>query len=310
MTRSTKRDGQSKAPLLRCLSLGAGVQSTTMALMAAHGALTPMPDCAIFADTGWDPQSVYDHLAWLQSGNVLPFPVHIVSKSDLRADLVRGARDPRHRFAAVPFFTHAHRPAGSLVPVLDDVERIVGHRVLTRPDDQYGIGRRQCTYEYKIQPIAGHLRKMLGYAPRARVPAGAVDVWIGISMDEVFRMKPSRVNWQTNRWPLIEQRMRRRGCLSWLSKNGYSEPPKSSCIGCPYHSDAHWRAMRDDAPDEWEDAVRMDRLIRNTGTQRGLRAQQYLHRSCQPLDEVDLDAAHDRDQLDLMLDECEGMCGV
>lgn len=49
---------------LRCLSLGTGVQSTTMALMAARGALTPMPDCAIFADTGWEPEAVYDHLDW------------------------------------------------------------------------------------------------------------------------------------------------------------------------------------------------------------------------------------------------------
>jgi len=61
---------------LRVLSLGAGVQSTTLALMAAHGEVGPMPDCAIFADTGWEPQAVYDHLAWLRSPNVLPFPVH------------------------------------------------------------------------------------------------------------------------------------------------------------------------------------------------------------------------------------------
>lgn len=61
---------------LRVLSLGAGVQSTTMALMAAHGEIGPMPDCAIFADTGWEPKSVYDHLEWLMSPNVLPFPVY------------------------------------------------------------------------------------------------------------------------------------------------------------------------------------------------------------------------------------------
>lgn len=30
---------------LRVLSLGAGVQSTTLALMAAHGEIGPMPDC-------------------------------------------------------------------------------------------------------------------------------------------------------------------------------------------------------------------------------------------------------------------------
>lgn len=34
------------------LSLGAGVQSTTLYLMFAKGLLTPQMDCAIFADTG------------------------------------------------------------------------------------------------------------------------------------------------------------------------------------------------------------------------------------------------------------------
>ena len=47
---------------LRTISLGAGVQSTTMALMAARGEIGPMPDCAIFADTGWEPKQVYEHL--------------------------------------------------------------------------------------------------------------------------------------------------------------------------------------------------------------------------------------------------------
>lgn len=41
---------------LRTLSLGADVQSTTMALLAAYGEVGPMPDCAIFADTGWEPR--------------------------------------------------------------------------------------------------------------------------------------------------------------------------------------------------------------------------------------------------------------
>ena len=45
---------------LRVLSLGAGVQSTTLALMAAHGEIGPMPDCAIFADTGWEPRIPFE----------------------------------------------------------------------------------------------------------------------------------------------------------------------------------------------------------------------------------------------------------
>ena len=61
---------------LQIISLGAGVQSSTMALMAAHGEITPMPDAAIFADTGAEPQEVYDWLEWLVLQ--LPFPVHTV----------------------------------------------------------------------------------------------------------------------------------------------------------------------------------------------------------------------------------------
>jgi len=37
-----------------------------MALMAARGDITPMPDCAIFADTGWEPNAVYE---WLVCAN-------------------------------------------------------------------------------------------------------------------------------------------------------------------------------------------------------------------------------------------------
>jgi 3'-phosphoadenosine 5'-phosphosulfate sulfotransferase (PAPS reductase)/FAD synthetase len=46
------------------ISLGAGVQSSTMALMAAKGEL-PRPDCAIFADTGYEPKSIYLYLDYL-----------------------------------------------------------------------------------------------------------------------------------------------------------------------------------------------------------------------------------------------------
>jgi len=68
-------DGDAPSPIrLRALSLGAGVPSTTMALMAAHGEIGPMPDCAIFADTGWEPKAVYDHLSWLMSPTSCLFP--------------------------------------------------------------------------------------------------------------------------------------------------------------------------------------------------------------------------------------------
>ena len=46
-----------------------------------------MPVAAIFADTQWEPQRTYDHLAWLMSPNVLPFPVRIATAGSIRENL-------------------------------------------------------------------------------------------------------------------------------------------------------------------------------------------------------------------------------
>lgn len=295
---------------LRVLSLGAGVQSTTLALMAAHGEIGPMPDCAVFADTGWEPSAVYEHLAWLKSPNVLPFPVHIVSAGDLRADLFAGARG--ERWASIPAFTRNVTPAGTELPVYDEDDNgdlvVVGSRVL--PTDRIGVGmiRRQCTTSYKIVPIRRKVRELLGIAGRRSPASQIAEQWIGISMDEALRMKPSFEAWQTNRWPLIERGLTRQDCLRWLERHAYPIPPKSACIGCPFHSDAAWRRLRDHDPEAWDDAVTVDAAIR-TGF-RGIRGELYLHRSAVPLGEADLTTQADRGQLDLWQNECEGMCGI
>lgn len=51
---------------IRILSLGAGVQSSALALMAKHGEISgDMPVAAIFADTKAEPRRVYEWLNWL-----------------------------------------------------------------------------------------------------------------------------------------------------------------------------------------------------------------------------------------------------
>lgn len=295
---------------LRVLSLGAGVQSTTLALMAAHGEIGPMPDCAIFADTGWEPQAVYEHLRWLMSPNVLPFPVHIVSAGNIRDDLVAGVTG--ERWASIPALTRTVTPAGTRLPVYDEDENgdlaVVGTRILATERVGVGMIRRQCTGDYKIVPIRRKVRELLGIAGKRSPKTPVAEQWIGISLDEAVRMKPCFEDWQVNRWPLLERGMSRQDCLRWLDRNDYPLPPKSSCIGCPFHSDAAWRRMRDTDPDAWSDAVDLDRTIR-TGF-RGLRGEVYLHRSAVPLDEADLTTDTDRGQLDLWFNECEGLCGV
>lgn len=282
--KAVQQDPSPQTVRLRVLSLGAGVQSTTLALMAAQGEIDPMPDCAIFADTGWEPEAVYDHLRWLRSPNVLPFPVHVVSAGDIRADLLRAGSG--ERWASIPAFT----------------------RTVTRARIEIGMIRRQCTKDYKIVPIRRKVRELVGLTRRRSPRVPVVEQWIGISLDEAIRIKPSFESWRINRWPLIERRMTRRDCMAWLERHDYPIPPKSSCIGCPFHSDALWRRMRDRDPAAWADAVLIDRAIR-TGL-RGIRGEVYLHRSAVPLDEADLTTLEDLGQLDLFANECEGMCGV
>ena len=185
---------------------------------------------------------------------------------------------------------------------------MVGGRIV--PTDRVGIGmiRRQCTSDYKIVPIRRKVRELLGIAGRRSPSSPVAEQWIGISLDEAARMKPSAEEWQLNRWPLVEMGLTRHDCLRWLERHDYPLPPKSACIGCPFHSDDHWRRMRDHDPEAWTDAVAVDHVIRSGF--RNIRAKVYLHRSARPLDEADLSTDADRGQLDLWPNECEGMCGM
>ncbi len=134
-----------------------------------------------------------------------------------------------------------------------------------------------------------------------------MEQWLGISMDEALRMKPSDVKYVTNRWPLIEKRMSRQDCVRWLERNGIEVPPKSACTFCPYHSMAEWRRIKE-TPEDWEKALAVDRMIRKARPPYDL----FVHSSRKPLEEVDLRTPQEKGQmeLDLWSEECSGICGV
>jgi hypothetical protein len=85
-------------PALRLLSLGAGVQSTTVLLLACEGVI-PRFDVALFADTGWEPRAVYENLVRLRAhAATFGIPGRTVSAGNIRDD----ALDPAHRFVSMP----------------------------------------------------------------------------------------------------------------------------------------------------------------------------------------------------------------
>ncbi|MFD9069079.1 adenine nucleotide alpha hydrolase family protein [Streptomyces lasiicapitis] len=238
-----------------------------MLALSARGIL-PKVDYAIFADTGWEPQAVYDHLDRLEREIAIPagIPILRVSAGNIRKD----ALDPNHRFASMPLY-------------------------ILNLDGRPGMIRRQCTGEYKIKPIKKAVRDLLGYPYPASIPRNVfVEQWVGISTDEFHRAKDSDVKYMRNRHPLIDIGWSRADCERYLTSLGLADTPKSSCLGCPFHGNAQWRNIRDTSPGEWADVVAFDAAIRQgnaraNATGNRLLGEAFLHRSRVPLDQAPID---------------------
>lgn len=278
---------QNAKKVVNVLSLGAGVQSTALALMAEHGYRgIPKPDLAIFADTGWEPKAVYEHLDWLESQ--LSYPVVRVSNGNIKDSILSGKNPDGRQFLDLPVY-------------------------VIKPDGKQYIGTRQCTKQFKLKPIYRYLREQVIKVPKGRpVKDTEVKMWLGISTDESGRVKPAREPWITNSYPLLVEQISRLQLTRWLHKH-YPDRhvPKSACIGCPYHSDAAWDDMKINDPESWNDAVGVDWALRNLPQAAGtIDGAAYLHRSRTPLTEVDFGNAATAAAAAEFLEECEGLCGI
>lgn len=258
----------------RCISLGAGTQSTAMVYMACRGEL-PMPDAAIFADTQREPDWVYETLERTREdcGDIVD--IYRVTEGDLLEDATSG-----ERFASLPLFTKDESGKVSML-------------------------RRQCTREYKIAAVKRKIRELAGLHKHVP-PENSAEIWLGISMDEIGRMKDSPTRWTKNRWPLIELRMTRQDCERWMMEHAGYVPKKSSCVFCPFHSDDYWRDLQKNHPEVFQEAVEADRELRHLDR---IDDECYLHRSGVPLGEIDFN-----EQGELFSDgwqnECSGHCGL
>ena len=271
---------------LTYISLGAGLQSTFLYLASTMGLYgVPGADIAVFADTGDEPAWVYDQLerirAWDRE-NGGP-PIYTAQKGVLSEWVIERQRKSE-RFVTVPLYTIG----------VDGAKE--------------GMLRRQCTREFKVEPIETFVRAYLGYQPRYKVRQ-KVQCLLGISIDEVQRMRPSRVKWITNVYPLVEAGIERHRCGTLVQEiTGWPEPKKSACVYCPYRSDREWHEMKEKHPEEFARAVAFDEAVRDM-TMAGRKRPAFVHRSCVPLGEAKFDTGPEG-QGDLFGEDCEGMCGL
>lgn len=310
ITRAERRELQREPePRLFYQSMGAGVQSTAIALMAAQGVI-PKPDYAVFADTGNEPKVVYQHLERLER-EVLD-PAGIVLVRVAAGNIYDEAIDP-HFPRSLPLYTRDRKTGAA-----------------------GGITTRACTVNFKLIAIYRWLREQLGgtvteqqcrfcqgtgernapWMVKAGM-AGAYGIcsvcrgagkvrkvgqpekgawarcYVGFSADEIYRVSPSRVSYAFDHFPLIgldqaqqalhpDLSMTRDECEQYNTAQGFPEVVKSAGEICPWHSDVEWRQIKAD-PEQWQRVVAADRALRHIP---GLDNEAFLHKARIPLEEV------------------------
>lgn len=240
------------------ISLGLGVQSTVLCHMAARGDLAPMPDFAIFADTGGEMRRTYAALDQLAAR--LPFPIITVRRPgpDLAAVVlgVVGGSMPRKGAPMIPAYALEGRER-SMLP-------------------------KQCSKFYKTRVVQRCIAEALGLAIGERGPSvPTVELWLGMTTDEMTRVATNERRWIHNRHPLVELNMNRAECIRWAELRQIPLPGKSSCKFCPFRDNAAWQAMHDNDPDDFAEACDFDDSIRDGWP--GFTGQLFIHRGFVPL---------------------------
>ena len=169
---------------MKAISLGWGVQSWTLAAMAALGEL--QADVAIHSDTFWEKAETYAFIKTWQPW-LIEHGLRVVTVGEPS----QAVEKVNTSDTDAPFFTVSERREVTFDTDDGEITTTVGG------DGQL---RRQCTQRWKIQPIRRWLTKELARQGVKKL-AGVVESLQGISLDEFHRMRESDVQWIVNRYP-------------------------------------------------------------------------------------------------------------
>ncbi len=242
---------------MRLLSFGGGVQTTALAVMLCRGEIEA--EHIVMADTGGERPDTYAHVATV---------------SDYLAAHGRTLEIVRHNGSSLEDYV---LNKSTVIPVITP----------------RGLGRRQCTAQWKIRPIKAYAR--------AR-GAKHLTMLLGISVDEIFRIKPDREKWVTREYPLVDRNLTRSDCRRIVQEAGLPDPPKSSCFYCPLQRTSQWQWLASTEPGLFARAAAMEEAV-----QKRSKVPVYLSGSRRPLSKV---AHAEQTMLGAENNECEGVCFV
>lgn len=231
-------------------SCGGGTQSGAIAVLIGAGKL-PRPDICFMTDTGREKSGTWPFV----DGFIRPHLARV------RAELVVVKAT---EFSSIPLFSST----GTIL--------LPGY---TNQSGNVGKLSAFCSRYWKVD-VAERYFRSIGIVTARN--------WIGISVDEMRRVRKQHRAWLELHYPLIfDIPMRRHQCVDLIRESGWAGPiPHSACKMCPNMRDNEWTDMQRDYPSDFADAVQIEREIR-------LRDPHFwMHPACVPLDQVDFTAQH------------------
>ncbi len=126
---------------------------------------------------------------------------------------------------------------------------------------------RWSTRDYKIRPIHRYYRSL----------GTPIHEYLGIAYDEVERMKPSKEDYITSDFPLIDWKMTREDCIAVIKSAHLPVPVKSGCYFCPFQDIPRWQDLYVKHNDLFQKAMKLEESSKhfpeqklNSHTLRGL----------------------------------------
>lgn len=210
-------------------SFGGGTQTNAICILIAKG-LLPLPDRIVFADTGGEMTEVWDYM------NAYTKP--------LLKSLGRDVEIAPHSLAKVDLYK---------------IDKQSGEKTLLIPAfTKNGKMPTFCSSEWKTRVI----RRYIGGSEAN--PNGVI-MWIGMSPNEIERLKSSDVKWIEHHWPLCDMpfkagygiRMNRIECEKLIQDYGWPPSPRSACVWCPHLDNHQWQRMKQYSPSDFNRAIHM-----------------------------------------------------
>ena len=244
---------------MRIFSYGGGVQSTAVLVLASQGKVEY--DHFLFSNVGEDSEHP-DTLEYFKDVALPYAQEHGIDLREVRKyrkgeiETIRGRIFSTARSVPIPMRMNTGAP-----------------------------GNRSCTKDFKIRVIDRWMRQN-------RNGHDKFTVGLGISTDEIHRARsrePEEVYkglWKELEYPLIDLRLSRSNCQQLIADAGIPVPHPSACYFCPFHRDAEWHRLRQNEPDLFWDAVKIEKHMQDKRMSLWNKDAVWMHRKLIPLDKA------------------------